>query len=244
MARLGHPVFDVIVDLLCPAPGATVVDLGCGHGPALEALLRKEPSLQLLGLDRSAEAVAAVQATWPDVRVEVADLDDPLPIEDGSVDGVLCHNALECLADPVALLDEAARALRPGGRSVWSHTDFDGIVLSGPERLLTRKVLHAYADHPPPWTPRADGQLGRRLVGLIRQSRLQVTEATVHLTTSTELDGDARSRVDEICGALWSGIADLTADEVQEWRKQIDAADRDGTFFFCEPTVVVSATAD
>ncbi len=54
----------------------------------------------------------------------------------------------------------------------------------------------------------------------------------------------ARSRVDEICGALWSGIADLTADEVQEWRKQIDAADRDGTFFFCEPTVVVSETAD
>jgi len=60
MARLGHPVFDLIVDRLGPTAGQTIVDLGCGHGPALHALQEREPSLQLLGLDASAEAIAFV----------------------------------------------------------------------------------------------------------------------------------------------------------------------------------------
>ncbi len=65
----------------------------------------------------------------------------------------------------------------------------------------------------------------------------------MHLTTSAELDVGARERVDNIAGALRSGIADLTADEVAEWRQQIDGAHRRGDFFFCEPTFIVTAQA-
>ena len=239
MARIGHPVFDVIVDKLNPAAGETIVDLGCGHGPALHALYDRQPSLSLIGLDVNSEAVAVVESTWPRARAEVADLNKPLPLSDDSVTGVMSHNVLECVDDPVFVMNEAARVLRPGGRAVWSHTDFDGIVLAGPDRMLTRKVLQAYADHPPPWTPQADGQLGRQLVGLVRQSRLHVVDVAVHLTTSTELEGDARARVDEITTALRKGIAGLSPEEVSEWRRQIDVADDDGRFFFCEPAVVV-----
>lgn len=242
MARLGHPVFDIIVDKLNPAAGETIVDLGCGHGPALHALCDREPSLNLVGLDVSSEAVASVKATWPRVQAVVADLNEPLPLDDDSVAGVLSHNVLECLDDPVSVMNEAARVLQPGGRAVWSHTDFDGIVLAGPDRMLTRKVLHAYADHPPVRTPQADGQLGRQLLGLVRQSRLHVVDVAVHLTTSTDLEGDARARVDEIAAALRSGIADLSAEEVSEWRRQVDAAQGSGEFFFCEPAFVVTTT--
>jgi SAM-dependent methyltransferase len=240
MARTGHPIFEVIVDKLDVVAGETIMDLGCGHGPALHALHHREPSLQLIGLDVSSEAVAAVKGTWPRVWAEVTDLNEPLPLEDDSVAGVLSHNVLECLDDPVSLMNETARVLQSGGRAVWSHTDFDGIVLSGPDRMLTRKVLHAYADHPPAWTPQADGQLGRQLVGLVRKSRLHVADIAVHLTTSTELEGDARSRVDEIAAALRSGVAGLSADEVSEWRRQVDVAQGDGEFFFCEPAFVVT----
>lgn len=241
MARVGHPVFDVIIDGLHPAAGETIVDLGCGHGPALHALHGREPSLQLLGFDASAEAVVAVGAALPHVRAEVADLNGRLPLDDASVDGALSHNVLECLDDPVVAMNEAARVLRSGGRAVWSHTDFDGIMLAGPDRALTRRVLHAYADTPPVWTQRADGQLGRRLVGLVRRSRLQLVDVAVHLTTITELGGDARARVDEIAGALGSGIGSLTAEDVGDWRRQVDVAHANGEFLFCEPTFVVSA---
>lgn len=243
MARLGHPIFEVIGDALDVSPGSTIVDLGCGRGPALAALQAREPTAHLIGLDASADAVAEVASTWPHLRAEVADLNAPLPLDDDVVDGALSHNVLECLDDPVAMMDEAARVLRPGGRAVWSHTDFDGIVFADPDRFLTRKVLHAYADHPPAWTPKADGQLGRHLAGLVRQSRLQLTDVGVHLTTSAVLDGDARSRVDEIATSLRSGVGDLSSDEVAEWRRQIDVADARGAFLFCEPTFVVISTA-
>lgn len=211
MARNGHPVFDLIIDTLNVEAGETIVDLGCGHGPALRALHEREPTLNLVGLDVSAAAIAAVKESWPQVRAEVADLNEPLPLADASVDGVLSHNVLECLADPLALMNEAARVLRPGGTAVWSHTDFDGIVLAGPDRVLTRKVLHAYADHPPPWSPHADGQLGRQLVSLVRRSRLRFADVAVQLTTSTDLEGGALARVDEIATALRSGVGDLVS---------------------------------
>jgi len=245
MARRGHPVFDLIVDKLCPAPGETIVDLGCGQGPALHALRTREPTLQLVGLDLNDTSIASVLAELPGARAETADLNRRLPLVDQSVDAVLSHNVLECLEDPLITLDEAARVLRPGGRAVWSHTDFDGIVISGPEQLLTRKIVHAYADHPPPWAPTANGQMGRQLVGLVRRSQLRLVDLAVHLTTSTEVSGDARARVDELASALHNGIGDLGADQVLEWRRQIDVAERHGEFLFCEPCfVVTTAVAD
>lgn len=240
MARLGHPVFDLIIDRLDVAAGQTILDLGCGRGPALHALLDREPSLQLVGFDVAAEAVAAVRAALPEVGAEVADLNEELPLDDGSVDRALCHNVLECLEEPVAAMHEVARVLRTGGKAVWSHTDFDGIILSGPDRGLTRQVLHAYADHPPAWASRADGQMGRRLVGLVRRSRLQLVDVAVHLTTSSELEGDARERVDEIAAALGRGIGSLTAEDVGAWRRQAEVAHEKGAFLFCEPTFVVT----
>lgn len=243
MARLGHPVFELILDSLDVAAGRTIADLGCGDGPALRALRSREPDLRLIGFDASAVAVDAVKSGIPGVRAEVVDLNASLPLPDASLDGVLSHNVLECLDDPLSVMNEADRVLRPDGRAVWSHTDFDGIVVSGPDRLLTREVLHTYSDHPPPWTPTADGQMGRQLPGLARRSRLQVVDVTVHLTTSAELDGDARARIDEIAAALRAGRGDLSSDDVAEWRRQVDEAQADGAFFFSEPAVVVTTTS-
>ena len=44
-----------------------------------------------------------------------ADLKAPLPLADGAFDRVLCHNVLEVLPDPGALVAEVIGVLRPGG---------------------------------------------------------------------------------------------------------------------------------
>jgi hypothetical protein len=82
--------------------------------------------------------------------------------------------------------------------------------------------------------------MGRRLVGLVRRSRLQLVDVAVHLTTSSELEGDARERVDEIAAALGRGIGSLTAEDVGAWRRQAEVAHEKGAFLFCEPTFVVT----
>ena len=104
-----------------------------------------------------------------------ADLARPLPIATGSVDRVLCHNTLEALADPAGLLVEANRFLRPGGRAVIGHSDFDTLVFAGAELTLTRRLVHTYCDlQQPGWMDGVDGTIGRRLPALVGRSPLQV----------------------------------------------------------------------
>lgn len=63
---------------------------------------------------------------------------------------MVCHDVLEWLADPGQLLVEACRVLRPRGTAVWSHVDYEGVLVSGADRILTRRVMQAYVDRPAP----------------------------------------------------------------------------------------------
>ena len=84
--------------------------------------------LSAAALTQTAEAVAeavAGLAPGPGLVCVQADLKVPLPLADGAFDRVLCHNVLEVLPDPDALVAEAIRVLRPGGRLVLAHSDFD-----------------------------------------------------------------------------------------------------------------------
>jgi SAM-dependent methyltransferase len=207
----------------------------------LWALRDRGVGLDLIGFDVDPAAVAAVSGSMPDVRTEVVDLNDGLPLESASVDGIVSHNVVECLRDPVATMDEAARVLRRDGRAVWSHVDFDAIVIAGPDRDLTRAVLHTYSDRPPSWMTTGDGQMGRKLAGLVRSSALQLQDVSVHLTTATSLEGDALARIDEIAASVDTSAGTVSTAEVAEWRRQVEHADRAGEFLFVEPCFVVSA---
>jgi ubiquinone/menaquinone biosynthesis C-methylase UbiE len=119
-----------LAGLLAALPGDRVVDLGCGTGSTLaqvEAGLALGLDVSSAALARAAEALALAGDTLF-VLVQ-ADLKDPLPLADASADRVLCHDVLECLPDPDALVAEAARILRPGGRLVLAHTDYDTLGL-------------------------------------------------------------------------------------------------------------------
>jgi SAM-dependent methyltransferase len=143
MARLGHPVFEFIVDRLSLPRGGSVVDLGCGEGPALHAVARRHPSVRLVGLDENKASIDKAKAVLSglDCDLRIADLNAALPFGDGVTDAVLCHNVLECLADPLALVNDGGRILRRGGQALLSHVDFDAIVIQGPDVSLNRRVI-------------------------------------------------------------------------------------------------------
>ena len=108
VAELGQPV----VELLAPQAGERILDLGCGDG----ALTRRlgEVGASVVGVDSSAEQVAAARAAGLDARVMSG---EALAFDD-EFDAVFSNAALHWMRRPAAVIAGVWRALKPGGRFV------------------------------------------------------------------------------------------------------------------------------
>lgn len=95
----------------------------CGAGSLMLELVRQQPGLVAVGVDRSAEAVAAARTTLEQAGLDVGTLvevvyEPILPFPDNSFDLVCSSHALHRWNDPGAVLLEVNRVLKPGGRFV------------------------------------------------------------------------------------------------------------------------------
>lgn len=97
------------------APGSRILDIGCGTA------WLSEQFPDYVGLDNFESTVAKAREQGIDVRL--ADLEHELPIGDAEFDGVVLKDVLEHLLDPVRLVSEVRRVLRPGGRVFASSPD-------------------------------------------------------------------------------------------------------------------------
>jgi ubiquinone/menaquinone biosynthesis C-methylase UbiE/DNA-binding transcriptional ArsR family regulator len=89
-------------------------DLGCGTGQV--ARLLAPFVARIVGVDASAAMLEAAQSRGlPNVQLRQGKLEE-LPIADGELDIALFFLVLHYVVDPVLVLKEAARALKPGGR--------------------------------------------------------------------------------------------------------------------------------
>jgi SAM-dependent methyltransferase len=220
--------------LLAAGPGDRVVDLGCGTGSTLaqvDAGLAIGIDVSAAALARAAEALVHLHDS--SFLLVQADLKDPLPVASASADQVLCHDVLECLPDPDALVREAARILGPDGRLVLAHTDYDTLVFASEDLALTRRLVHAYCDTQQPWMDAVDGTIGRHLVDIASRSGLQVedVQATVVLSrrfVPGELGwGYAHNIVGALRNAGWPDTAVLDV-----WLDGLRRLDERGAFLF------------
>ena len=122
-------------ELLSPAGGERVLDVGTGTGEVLRQLARRplRPA-EVVGIDASAAMLARVSHLPAGWSVRVGDA-RRLPFGDGEFDAATVSYVLHVLADadvPVVLA-ELRRVLRPGGRLVLVTP---GIPARGPMRVL------------------------------------------------------------------------------------------------------------
>jgi SAM-dependent methyltransferase len=97
------------------APGTKLLDVGCGSA----WLAAHFPDYT--GVDGSPDAVAA--AAEDGRRVLLADVDEPLPFDDGTFGGAVLKDLLEHVGDPVAVVREVRRVVAPGGLVFASSPD-------------------------------------------------------------------------------------------------------------------------
>lgn len=95
-----------------------LVDVGTGTGRMIELLGGKATTA--LGLDRNPEMLRLARsrldaAELTAARVQTGDMYQ-LPLADAACDTIVLHQVLHYADDPAAVIDEAARVLRPGGR--------------------------------------------------------------------------------------------------------------------------------
>jgi len=110
LARFAAPLVELM------PPPAMVLDLGCGTGN-LTCHLAASGYL-VLGVDASGAMLDVARRSGGSPTIEWAQLDcEPfaLPCGNGSCDAVVASSVLEYVDDPVAVIRECARVLRPAG---------------------------------------------------------------------------------------------------------------------------------
>jgi SAM-dependent methyltransferase len=122
MAVLG-PIRDRVLDGAAPAPGETVLDVGCGDGLlGFAALDRVAPAGEVVFSDVSEPLLEHCRQTAAELgvadrcRFVRTGLPDLAGIADGSVDVVVLRSVLLYVRDKPACLRSLHRVLRPGGR--------------------------------------------------------------------------------------------------------------------------------
>jgi SAM-dependent methyltransferase len=102
-------------------PGASVVDLGAGTGKFTPRLV--QTGARVIAVEPVDSMRARLAATLPDVEA-LAGTAQSIPLEDASVDAVVCAQSFHWFASRAAL-DEIHRVLKPGGRLglVWNLRD-------------------------------------------------------------------------------------------------------------------------
>ena len=97
-----------------------MIEVGCGVGAQTEILLRRFPDLHVTGVDRSATNLEQARAhlarmPWAAGRVEFVEADaGSLDFDAARFDSAFLCWILEHVADPMLVLSETRRVLRPG----------------------------------------------------------------------------------------------------------------------------------
>src|SRR5215472_2067425 len=173
-----------LLAMLLPQPAERILDVGCGTGQLTSEIAKS--GAQVVGLDQSAEMVAAARENYPDLQFEVADM--ATTQYESEFEAVFSNAALHWVRNQEGTLTAMARALKPEGRLVF---EMGG---SGNIRQLWKAMAQAMSEmgieDSGDMTPRYYPSIGE-YAPMLEERGLQVTFAVL-FDRPTPLDGGER----------------------------------------------------
>ncbi|HET9654244.1 MAG TPA: methyltransferase domain-containing protein [Kineosporiaceae bacterium] len=243
-----HDRIAELIDLAPTASGAPleVADLATGYGRTARAMFAAARGpIRIHAVDAAANLDDDL-LNDERVRSVMADLDQPLPFADASLDRVCSVNVAEHLADPRAHVADCFRVLRPGGLLVLAHSDWDTTLFTSDDDELTRTLVDRFVATFPQWAQRADGFMGRKLLRLADAAPFTVQ------TVETWADCHRRFDVDSVAWKVARGVVVAAADDedlaarAAAWFDSLrrHAAEERFLFTVTDVTVVLRRPAD
>ncbi|HEY6794339.1 MAG TPA: methyltransferase domain-containing protein [Kineosporiaceae bacterium] len=168
-----------------------VADLATGYGRTVRAILAAARGpLRIHAVD-TASGLDDDVLHDERVRSVIADLDEPLPFPDGTLDRVVSVNVAEHVADARAHVADSYRVLRPGGLLVLAHSDWDTVLFASDDDALTRLLVDRFVSTPPRFAQRADGFMGRKLLGLADAAPFEIVTVDTWADCHQRFDPDS-----------------------------------------------------
>jgi arsenite methyltransferase len=219
----------LVREALAAVDGERVLDVGCGPGfYATELLMDVGPSGTVVGVDRSAQMLAAARkrsAGHENIAFREGEA-TALPVDDHAFDAALCVQVLEYVPDVPGALAEMHRAVRSGGRVVVWDVDWSTVSLHSSDPARTQRILQAWDGH------LTHPALPRTLAAALRTAGFADVEVEGHTFSAVELDPDSFfggiiGLIEEYVG----GREDVPGEELRGWADDLRELDARGEFF-------------
>jgi ubiquinone/menaquinone biosynthesis C-methylase UbiE len=227
----------IILDGLRLAPGAHILDIGCGLGADVFDIARRVlPGGRVQGIDISAAMVdEAKLRSMPlglPVSFEIGDA-QALTFPDETFDGCRLERVLMHIPDVTRALAETARVTKRGGRVSVFDFDWDLQMVDSPFKETTRRIAQSFSDG------MKNGRIGRQLLRRFKEAGLVDVSVSTHmlfvdLPFLELLIGGHLAKARE-AGAF-------SAAELDEWWDHLRAATAAGTFCCGFTAFVVAGT--
>ena len=222
---------DAYLKLIDVPRAAAVLEIGCGTGVVTRAIAARDGFAgTVTGIDQSphfiaaGESLAANDGVGDRVRFAVGDA-HALDFADASFDAAVAHTLVSHVRDPLAVLAEAARVVRPGGTVTIFDGDYASLTFACADARLGERMEPALQSIIMS-SPRVMRELPRLLprAGL----RLIATQAHVYAEAGSST---FMLNLAETYAPLVAATGQLPAADVEAWLADQRRAAADGTFF-------------